>query len=165
MEEADLPVLISGILQLLLQPGELLGVHVIAVEGEEADISFFKSVVTRSIHIENFVQALIRIVVIPQRRVEFDACVQQGLIRHLELLFKILGAAAAVDVVSEHDHEIEGKSLPDAGHLLGYLILRLFTGSHVAYGGEADRIGFQWELKLVGMREQEKSASENQNRE
>src|ERR1700747_1878146 len=165
MKEADLPVLISGILQLLLQPGELLGVHVIAVEGEEADISFFKSVVTRSVHIENLVQALVRIVVIPQRRVEFDACVQQGLVMYPELLFKILGAAAAVDVVSEHDHEIEGKSLPDAGHLLGHLILRLFTGSHVADGGEADRIVFQWELKLVGMREQEKSASENQNRE
>ena len=153
MEEADLPVLISGILQLLLQPGELLGVHVVAIEGEEADISFFKSVVTSSIHIENFVQALIWIVVIPQRRIEFDARVQQGLVRRLELLLKILGAAAAVEVVSEHDHEIEGKSLPDAGHLLGYLILRLLTGSHVTDGGEADRIGFQWELKLVGMRE------------
>ena len=37
MKEADLPIFASSILQLLFQPGDLIGIHVIAVEGKEAD--------------------------------------------------------------------------------------------------------------------------------
>ena len=111
MEVTDLPVLLPGILQLLFQPIELFGVHVVAVENEETDTAFLESVIVCSVHIKKLVEALVRIVVVAQRRVELDAGIQQQLVWYLELLFKIFGAAAAVDVVTEHDHEVEREGL------------------------------------------------------
>jgi hypothetical protein len=46
---------------------------------------------------------------------------------------QIFGTAAAVDVVTEHDHEVER-----IDHSLSHFILRRLAGSHVADDREAD---------------------------
>jgi hypothetical protein len=64
MKETYLPIAGSRILQLLLQPRQLFGVHVIAVEREKAHVAFLEAVVVRSVHVKKLVETLVRIIVI-----------------------------------------------------------------------------------------------------
>ncbi len=64
MKETYLPIAGSRILQLLLQPRQLFGVHVIAVERKEAHVAFLEGVVVRSVHVKKLVETLVRIIMI-----------------------------------------------------------------------------------------------------
>ena len=66
MEVTDFPITLSSFLQLLLQPLKLLGVHVIAVEHVKADIAFLEGVIGSLVHVEELVEALVRIVVVAE---------------------------------------------------------------------------------------------------
>src|SRR5688572_1570278 len=111
VEEGDLPVR-SACRKLLLQPLNLLRIHVIAVERKEADTRrerWLERVVPLAVHVEQLVHTLIRIVVVAQGRVELDPGVEQRLVRPLELPGVVGGPLAAVQVVAEQNAEIEGE--------------------------------------------------------
>src|SRR6266849_7343221 len=149
MEVADLPIPGAGVAQLRFQPGELLRVHVIAVQDEEAYVARLEGVVGRALHIEKLVKALVGIVVVVQCRIELDTGSQQRLVRGLEFFFEIARAAAAVDVVAQHDHKIEREGLASREHPLGHFILHRVAGPHIADGSKTDRIGLERKLELV----------------
>ena len=65
--------------------------------------------------------------------------VEEGLVRLLELLLHVLRPLAAVDVVADGDHELEGKSLVHLGHLLAELILHPIAGTEIAEHRELER--------------------------
>src|SRR5436190_23694698 len=77
------------------------------------------------------------------------------LIRHLELLLKIAGAVATVDVVAEHEYELEGKRLAKSFHPRGQFVLRHLARAHVADGGEANgaRLAGKRQLRLAAQRQ------------
>ena len=52
---------------------------------------------------------------------------------------------------------------PGVDHLLGYLILGLLAGSHIADRSEADGIGLKWKVKLAGVDERKRNAYKHQN--
>src|SRR5438552_11467836 len=106
VKKADLPGG-AGTRKLLSYPAQLLVIHVIAVECKKLRIAALEAVVALSIHVERFVKALVRIVVVAQRRIEFDSRVKQRLVRILELPPEVRGAFASVDIVSQHEDEIE----------------------------------------------------------
>ena len=84
MKVGDLPVG-SRCRQLLVQPLDLLRIHVIAVEHEEADVALLEGPVAVPSEIERLIELLVGIVVISQRRVEFDFRIQQRFVGALEL--------------------------------------------------------------------------------
>ena len=132
------------------EPGELLGVHVIAIQNEEADISFFVSVITFAIHVEGFVEALVWIIVIAEAGVERYAGVEQRFVGHLKFLLEIFRFAAAVNIIAEHDYEIVGERYAGVDHLLRGLILGGVAGAHVADYCEADGVLGQRKFKILG---------------
>ena len=105
MEEGNLPLRVR-LRQLLLEPALLVLVHVVAVEREEADVLLLIGVEALAVHVEGLVEALVRIVVIAERRIELDVGVEQRLVRALELRDEVLRPLGAVHVVAEHDREL-----------------------------------------------------------
>jgi hypothetical protein len=71
MEEADLP-LVPRLLQRILDPGELLGIHLVAVEDEEAHVPAVERVIALAAHVEPLVLGVARVVVVAERSVEGD---------------------------------------------------------------------------------------------
>jgi hypothetical protein len=57
--------------------------------------------------------------VIAKGRVELHSRIQQSVVRYLELLPEIMGLVSAVDVVAQHDDELEIHLLAIEFHLLG----------------------------------------------
>jgi hypothetical protein len=108
-----------------------------AVEHEEARASLRERVVALTVHVERLVVALRGVVMVPERGVEGHLCVEQDLVGLLELVDEILRALAAVDVVAQHDHELEGKHLPRRCEPLPDLVLRRRARACVADDGEA----------------------------
>src|SRR5207244_8708917 len=109
-------------------------------------VIFLEGVVALSTHVEEFVQAFIRIIVIPKRGVELYPGIEQRFVRQFELTDEILGAVPAVDVVTQHDHEIESNKFAVCFHLLSNLIL-----------GAAARPAVSYDRKAHGFRVQRKS--------
>src|SRR5258706_7339290 len=97
MKKADLPVG-SRIGKFFIQPLQLFGIQIIAVEGEEANVAFLKGIVLLAIHAEEFIKALIGIVVITERGIELDAGIHQRLVGNFELLLHVSRSVSAVDV-------------------------------------------------------------------
>jgi len=62
--------------------------------------------------------------VIAEGRVEGHLCIEQGLIGLLEFVDEVLRPLTAVDVVPEHDHELEWKRLSCLCELGADLVLR-----------------------------------------
>jgi hypothetical protein len=139
MEVGDLPPIVRG-RELILEPLQLLLVHVVAVENEEAGVAFGVGVVAVTVHVERFVEPLRRVVVIAERGVEGNLGVEQRLIRLLELLDEVLRPFGAVDVVADHDHELERKQRSRLGQLLADLELRLRAGAGISDHGKAHRV-------------------------
>ena len=106
VEVADLPV-IGRLLERVVEPRQLLRVHLVAVEHEEADVLLRVGVVPLAAHVEAGVQAVVGTVVVAERRVEDHARRQQRRVRPLELRDEVLRLLPAVDVVAEHDHQLE----------------------------------------------------------
>ncbi len=89
---------------------------------------------------------------ISQRGVELHARIEQRLIRILELLLHGARALAAVDVIAQHDHEIEAGLFAVSFHLLPDVILRLFACSVVSDDRKAKRSLFERETDLLRRR-------------
>ena len=85
MKITDLPVR-SRIGKFFLEPRQLLRIQVIAIESKEMDIAFLEGIVLLPIHVKEFVETLIGIVMVTQGSVKLHACIQQRLIGDLELL-------------------------------------------------------------------------------
>jgi hypothetical protein len=137
MEVRDLPW-ITRLLQRLFDPRHLRAIHDVRIEDEEAHGALGKGVVALSGHVESSVRSPGRIVVVAKCRKEGNARLQQLRVWTLELLDNVL---TAVQVVSEHDDELERKSGSCRNHLIGDIELRLLAGSVVADDGELHRIG------------------------
>src|SRR5260370_15115373 len=101
---ADLPIGSRIIRELLFQPRQLLGIHVIRIENKEADIAFLEGIVLLSIHVKKFIETLVWIVVIPQTGTKLYAGIEQRLIGRLKLLRKIPWTLTSINVVAEHNH-------------------------------------------------------------
>ena len=72
-------------------------------------------------------------VVIAERRVEHDPCVDQRLVRPFEARGVVLGRAGRVDVVAEHQDEAEVERFPPPRHLIGGVVLRAIAAAGVAH--------------------------------
>ena len=147
MEERDLPVGARGG-KLLLQPVELRLVQVGGVEGEEAHAAFGQlrdpafgrpeGEVTLASHVEELVEALVRVVVVAEGGTEHDSGVEERLVGGLELVRHVRRRVGPDDVVSHHDHEIEGELLVERDHLRRHLVLRLRARPRIAHHRESD---------------------------
>src|SRR6185503_123623 len=120
-----------------LEPVELLAIHVVRIEDEKLDVALRERIKALTVHVERFVEALVGIVVVAERGVELDAGIEQRLVRHLELLLKVLWSLSAVDVVANHDRKREVEALPVLLESPADLVLRLVAGAGVANHGEA----------------------------
>src|SRR4029079_7718001 len=127
MEKTDLPVG-SRVGKFFFEPVQLLGIEVIAVEREKVNVSFLERIVGLAVHIEEFIETLIGVVMVPERSVKLDAGIHQRFIRDLELLLQIRRRLSAVDVVAQHDRKIERKFLMKLQHALCDLVLRSLSG-------------------------------------
>ena len=78
---------------------------------------------------------------IAQRRVETDAGLEQRSIRPFELVDEIIRVLPTVEVVAEHDHELERKRRAGRSHLLADVELRLRAAAVVADDGKLQRVG------------------------
>ena len=86
VEKTDLPVG-SRIGKFFFEPVQLLGIEVIAIERKEMNIALFEGIILLAVHVEEFVKALVGVVVIPERRVKLDAGIQQRLVRESRISF------------------------------------------------------------------------------
>ena len=85
---------------------------------------------------------------VAERCVELHTRVQQGFIREFELAREILRPITSVNVISEHDHEIETDSLPVCLHLPGDLILFVVPGPTVSNYSKANRLRLERQLQV-----------------
>src|SRR5213080_2790170 len=107
MEKTDLPFGLRTP-QVLFYPAQLRGIHVVAIEGKESYIALLENVIPFAAHVERLVEALVvGIVMIAERGIELDSGVQHGLVGLLKLAHKIPRVVAAIDVVTQHNDEIE----------------------------------------------------------
>jgi hypothetical protein len=81
------------------------------------------------------------VVVVPQRRSEGHAGVEQRTVRPGELLVEIVRTLRAVEVIAHHQHQLERKRPVGQGHLSGHVELRLFAGAVVADYRQLQRTG------------------------
>src|SRR5687768_2027413 len=138
VEEDDLPVG-SACRQLLVEPFELLAVHIIAVDREEPHaVLWLEAVVLLAAHVERLVLDLPGVVVIAQRRVELHAGVEERLVRPRELPFVVSGTLRSVQVVTCHQRKLEWKPRPPGGHLPRHSRLPCAGLTAVADDGELD---------------------------
>src|SRR5687767_14283630 len=132
MKVSDFPIA-GGIRQLLFEPFKLGFIHVIAVEREETyAITRLESVVSFPTHVERFVRALVRFVVIAECGVEFYASIEKRFIGYVELGLKIAGFFAAVHVIAQHEHNVERKCLSKFEHPVRDFVLRPSSGSGIS---------------------------------
>ena len=148
MEKTDLPAG-SRIRKFLIEPLQLLGIEVVAVESEEVNIALLERIVLLAVHIEKFIEALIGIVMVPERSVKLDAGIEQGLVGDLELLLQVGWSFAPVDVVSQHDHKIKRKFLVKLQHPLRDLVLRSVSGSHISDDRKTNRAGLEGQRTVL----------------
>jgi hypothetical protein len=92
-----------------------------------------------AVHVELLVEALVGVVVVPERRVELDALVDEGLVRLLELAGVVPRAYRRRRCCPHHDHEREGKLGVHLLHHRGRLVLPAVAAARVADHHEADR--------------------------
>src|SRR5579871_1840172 len=131
VKEADLP---GGIRigQRFAEPLQLVGVHVIAIQGEELGVPPLERIITFAVHVKRLIKALVGIVVVPQRGIEFYAGGKQRLIRVLKLFLEVVGTLASIEVIAQHNDEIERKGPVRVSQLLAHLVLGLLAGAAVA---------------------------------
>src|ERR1700733_15842949 len=110
--------------QFPLEPVELRGVHVIAVEHNEANIALGERVIALPPHVKRLVEALDGIVMVPQARIELHpGSIEQRLVGLLEFNAEIPRGMPSIDVIAQHYNKIEWELGSRANHLLGHLIL------------------------------------------
>ncbi len=161
MEKRDLPIR-PCVLHFFLEPGELIRVHVVAVQREKAHVALLEAVIALAAHVEQLIVALIGVVVIAERCIELYPGIQQELVGNFKLLFIIPGAAPAVDVVADHNHKIEGELLARFDHSLGDLVLGPVSRTHVTNHSEPDGVRFQRELELLRAQRQREQAEQGE---
>ena len=111
MEEGYLPFG-SIFRQLAGQPVNLLLVHVVAVECVESNVALREAVILLAVHVEVFVEALSRLVMISQRRIKLHLLIQQRSIDILKFVLVVGRLFAAIEIVAQHKHKLEWKRLP-----------------------------------------------------
>src|SRR5262245_33639981 len=160
--------------QTFVQPLQLFRSHLVRIEREEFEQDLFvfsrafgEVVVAPAPHIEVRISGLklqsLDDVVIAERGVEFDSGLEQVLVRLLEAGFDQSLLAFLVDVVAEHERELEGRLFAMPDHLAGHGELRLIAGAGVADDGESnDRFGAVLVLRRRDYRQgqQEKNKDE-----
>src|SRR5215831_5123538 len=95
VKEADFPGLVSAF-ELALDPSQLIGVHVSAIECEETRFDLLEAVIALAVHIERLVEALVGIIVIAQRSVKLYTGIEQGFVGVFEFQLEVLGSLPAV---------------------------------------------------------------------
>ena len=106
MEIADLPFCVRG-LEFFSQPGQLLRVHVVAIQGKEGRVPAAKVVVPPAIHVEGLVEELTRAIVISKARIELDSRIQQRFVWALEFAIEIGRTLTAIEVIAHCEHKLE----------------------------------------------------------
>ena len=140
MKVANLPCR-ARVPELLFQPLQLLRVHIITIQSKETAVAFRVGIIFPPVHVEPFVEALVGIVVVPQCGIEFHASVEQRFVRAFELFVKPKRGIRSVNIVSQHEDELEGELLTVPHHLLGHFILFPVTCSIITHDGKANRVG------------------------
>src|SRR5206468_3171706 len=105
-------------------------------QGEECHVGSCERVIPLAGHVERGVRSLRAVVVVSQACVKLNAGIEQKLVGQLESLDHRLLTPAAVQVVSQHDHEFKGEMAMAGRHHGGHLVLRPSTGAGVADDGE-----------------------------
>src|SRR5688572_22231145 len=143
MEEHDLPSRAAR-RQLLVEPVELCLVDVVAVEREETDaILRLETIEALAVHVERLVVPLQGgVVMVAERGIELYAGIEQWFIRDLKLLLEVARVLAAIEVVAQHDSEVEGIACAPRRQLIGDGELVPIAGACVADHGELDRARF-----------------------
>src|SRR5437868_2826962 len=147
MEVSDLPFGIR-FAQLVLDPIELRGIHVVAVENEKLDFALLERIVTLAVHVEWLVKNFVGVVVVPEAGIELYSCIEHRLVRLFELTVKVAGLVATVDVVTHHDHEVETDSFPVCFHLGSDFVLGGIASAVIANDCEAGRFLLQRQLEF-----------------
>ena len=153
MKEGNLPVG-ARVAQLAVEPRQLIARHVVAVEGEESDARrpepvLLERVEALPVHVERFVEHLVGVVVVAERRVEGNVRVADRLVRQLELADEVLRPFRPIHVVARHDDELVGEHGMRRPELRSDVVLRAIARSRVAEHGEPDRILADWRSSLV----------------
>src|SRR6476469_704995 len=143
MKVRDLPVRLRA-LQLLLKPGDLLGLQIRAFKREKSYTllpRWLERVVLLAVHVEQLVVALfLRVVMVAKRGIELHAGIEQRLVRILELLLEILRPLRSVEIVADEGHQVEGKLIVGAFHLGSQLVPLLAAGAEVTQDRELQRV-------------------------
>ena len=95
---------------------------------------------------------------IAQRGIELDIGVQERLVGQLNFFLIILRPFSPIQVVPEHQNELEGIFLVEPRYLPSHLVLRSFARTGVAEDREAERTfleGKPWLLGRQQTRQQE----------
>jgi hypothetical protein len=93
--------------------------------------------------------------VIAERCVELHSGVEQGFVGLLKFSDEVVRMITAVNVVAEHEHEVEVRDLAKGLELLSDLILRAIPSTAVANHREANGLRFEWKgnaLRFGGLR-------------
>jgi hypothetical protein len=100
-------------------------------------------------HVERRIVDRVELVVIAERRLESDACVEQGLVRHIELLQTVGRPLRAIEVVAHHRDQLEWELAMDGRHLLREIELSAVARSAVPEHGELEGV------RTIGNRERD----------
>ena len=130
MEEGNAPF-VARVVEGGIEPLDLLGIRrMIAVQHGKARVALVERVTILVAHVERLEMDFEIAVVIAERCVEFDAAIEQWLVRNQELVRVVV----VVEIVAEHQHEREvpgGFEVRE--HRLGDLLLRHIARSAVAH--------------------------------
>ena len=138
MEVADFPIL-TRIPELCFEPLQLSRVERVRIENEETDVSTREGVVALPVHVQGGIVHRVRFVVVADGRLELHPRVQQRLVRSLELVHEIRRSLRPVEVIAEHQDEIERKLLSGPHHPIGDFVLGRTARSVVTDDRELDR--------------------------
>ncbi len=89
---------------------------------------------------------------VANRRLERHPGVEQRFVRLLELGAIVSGGMAVVDVVAEHEDQVERELLPPHDHLLRHGVLRFVAAPRVTDDCKPDRTGLLRQRQLARRR-------------
>ena len=127
-------------------PGQLRRVQHIGVQHHEPHAPTDVGVVAAPFHVDRRIVDRREVVVIAKGGSERHPGIEQRPIRSRELVLEIRRSLWTVEVVAQHQHQVERERLVDASHLTGHVELRLLAGAVVTDDGKLQRLGVIREL-------------------
>src|SRR5262249_5292393 len=109
----------------------------------ETTVSFGEGIILGSAHVKQLIETLVRTIVIPKRSVELHVQTEQRSVGTFEFIFKVAGATATINIVSQHKDEIEENLFLILRHSLSDLIFLWASRAVITNYREADRVGLQ----------------------